>query len=261
MSEAIVTTGVKAREKAVRTAKEIAQLWQLSYIERERKSLTAMRDEYGAGYILISRADGLFLDMPDGTEFFFHTSMAHLRVKNIRLGRGDKLLEAMELHSGMSVLDCTLGLGSDAIVASFASGSEGKVTALEKSPLIAAVISHGLSSQLAENYPLQEAMRRIKVINADYLDYLRLQPSASVDIVYFDPMFRHPLQESASIKPLRPLADKLPVSSEAIAEAVRVARRRVVLKENSRSQEFARLGFVRQVGGKYSHVRYGIIDV
>jgi len=74
-------------------------------------------------------------------------------------------------------------------------------------------------------------------------------------------MFRHPLKESLHLLPLRALADHRAVTIEAINEARRVARHCVVMKENSRSLEFVRLGANRVVGGKYSHVHYGIIDV
>ena len=164
----------------------------------------------------------------------------------------------MGLQPGMQVLDCTLGLGADAIVASFAVGDGGSVTGLEASPLIAAVVGYGLAHFVAENYPIQEAMRRIQTVQTDYLAYLKAQPDASVDVVYFDPMFRHPLRESVQLAPLRTSADHRPVSLGAMEEAKRVARQRVVLKENSRSLEFARLGFAKIAGGKYSHVHYGI---
>ncbi|MBQ1913638.1 MAG: protein-L-IsoD(D-D) O-methyltransferase, partial [Selenomonadaceae bacterium] len=91
-------------------------------------------------------------------------------------------------------------------------------------------------------------------------DFLREQPDKSFDVVYFDPMFRHPLMESENLNPLRAVADHRPVSLEAISEAKRVARHRVVLKENSRSLEFARLGFTKMAGGQYSKIRYGVYE-
>ena len=104
-------------------------------------------------------------------------------------------------------------------------------------------------------------MRRISVVNEDYLDYLRQQPDNSVDVVYFDPMFRKPLTASSSISPLRGVADHRPLSEDAVVEAFRVARLRVVMKEASGSGEFARLGFHSLVGGKYSKVHYGVIEL
>lgn len=60
--------------------------------------------------------------------------------------------------------------------------------------------------------------------------------------------------------PLRSLADPMPLSEEALREALRVSRGRVVLKETSKSTEFDRLGFQSTVGGKYSKVKYGILQ-
>ena len=39
-----------------------------------------------------------------------------------------------------------------------------------------------------------------------------------------------------------------------------MARRYVIMKENSRSTEFARLGFKIVDGGKYSSISFGVID-
>lgn len=168
------------------------------------------------------------------------------------------MVEAMALSRGMSVLDCTLGFGADAIVASFAVGPEGRVTGIESQPLIETVVGYGLAHFKAENWPIQEAMRGIRTVCADAFDYLKEQPDDSVDVVYFDPMFRHPLLESRSLSPLRTVANHEPVSEVMIEEACRVARRRVVFKENARSLEFERLGFTKIMGGRYSKVHYGV---
>ena len=105
------------------------------------------------------------------------------------------------------------------------------------------------------------AMRRVKTVCTEAYDYLKAQPDNSVDVIYFDPMFRHPFAESKNIAPLRPVANKNPLTLETIAEARRVARHRIVLKESSKSREFARLGFPDMAGGRYSKVRYGVIKL
>lgn len=46
------------------------------------------------------------------------------------------MVEAMDLKPKMSVLDCTLGLGTDATVASYIVGENGKVVGLESATLI-----------------------------------------------------------------------------------------------------------------------------
>ena len=257
---AIATTGRKWSSAAERLARDAAARLDIPYIERGRQNLPELRAEYAVDYVLVAKQGQLKISM-EGGELFFHPNMAHLRVKNLRFGQGDRMVEALGLQRGMSVLDCTLGLGADAIVESFAVGPEGSVMALESEPLIEAVISYGLSHVLAENWPMQEAMRGIRTACAEALPYLREQPEDSVDVVYFDPMFRHPLKASKGIDPLRALANPAPLTPETVREACRVARRRVVLKENARSLEFERLGFPKLAGGRYSKIHYGVLEL
>lgn len=260
MIQAIATTGRKCAEDAVQLAKWAAEHAGIPYVSRDNLSGRALRERCGVDFILIAKQGLLTLSTPDG-DLFFHPNMAHLRLKNLRFGsagQGDRMVEAMGLTRGMSVLDCTLGFGADAIVASFAVGPEGSVTGIESEPLIETVVGYGLAHFKAENWPIQEAMRGVRTVCADAFSYLQQQPSDSVDVVYFDPMFRHPLLESRSLSPLRTVANHAPVSPEMIEEACRVARRRVVFKENARSLEFARLGFTNIMGGKYSKVHYGV---
>ena len=257
---AIATTGYRSRPADCQLAQETAVRLQIPYVKREHISYDDLRAQYNAAYLLVVKKGGLRLETPDG-ELFFHPNMAHVRVRHLGFGQKDHMVEAMGLRAGDRVLDCTLGLGADAIVASFIAGERGKVTALEKSPLIYEIVRHGLAHFSAGNYDLHAAMRRIEVEQADYADFLRSLPASSYDVVYFDPMFRHPLKDSVQLVPLRPLAEPAPVSPAAVAEACRVARRRVVLKENSRSLEFARLGFTEIAGGKYSPVHYGVLTI
>lgn len=256
---AIATTGYKSRPADCLLAQQTAEKLGIPYVRRGHISYEDLRAQYDATFLLVVKKGGLRLETSDG-ELFFHPNMAHVRVRELGRGQKDHMAEAMGIREGDAVLDCTLGLGADAIVASFIAGERGKVTALEKSPLIYEIVRHGLSHFLAGNYDLHAAMRRIEAKQANYEEFLCRLPDDSYDVVYFDPMFRHPLKDSVQLAPLRLLAEPAPVSLAAVAEARRVARRRVVLKENSRSLEFARLGFSRIVGGKYSPVHYGVLN-
>ncbi len=261
MNTFIVTTCRKVNRQITERAERAAKQLKAELIPRQDRSLEELQQELKAAAVLVVKKNSYVLAKSEG-EFFFHPSMAHLRIKNFRRGEPDHMVEAMGLEAGMEVLDCTLGFGSDAIVASFAVGETGRVTGLESSSLIAFVVGAGLQ-ELVQPSPvgLEAAMRRIRVVPEDYMTYLKVQADNSVDVVYFDPMFRCPLSASAAIAPLRELADHRPVTKAALAEACRVARRRVVLKEAFYSQEFSRLGFPRVSGGKYSRIHYGIIDV
>ena len=255
----VVTVGHKAKPEHFALAREMAAKLKAPFAERGNTSLDALREQYGVSCVMVAK-ERLVVDTPDG-ELYFHPGMAHLRLKNLRRGESDHLLRALGLSAGMRVLDCTLGMGADAIVESYGAGDTGEVVAIEKNPVVAALIAHGLQTAEGEHPTTVAAMRRVRVVCADALEFLRGQPDRSFDAVYFDPMFRHPFTESAGIHPLRLLADPRPVSAEAVREARRVARRRVVLKESSKSGEFARLGFVEFEGGKYSNVRYGVMRI
>ena len=258
--DAVVTTSRKWDEETLALAQTTAARLGIPYAERRTLSLAEVCARYGVHYVLVAKNGLLMLETPAG-ELFFHPNMAHLRIKNIRHGQGDRLGEAMQLHPGMRVLDCTLGFGADAITAAYLVGEQGTVTGLESQPLIAAVVGWGLAHFTADSPHVLAAMRRVTPVCADALTYLRAQPADSYDVVYFDPMFRHPLYASKALDPLRTVADRRALTEETVAEACRVARERVVMKETARSTEFARLGFTQVTGGKYSKVHYGFIKV
>ena len=260
---AIVTTvrrGQKYTEANRTLAARTAAALGIPNVPRGNDSLAELRAAYGVDAALVARRGLLTLVTAKG-ELFFHPGMSHLRIKNLLLGHGDHLVSALGLVEGMHVLDCTLGTGADAIVESFAVGAQGTVTALEANPLIAAVIADGLAHATGDNYEMHAAMRRITVHHADALTFLRATETDSCDVVYFDPMFRRPLHESAGMNALRVLADSRALTGETIAEACRVARHRVVMKERRGSKEFERLGFTHITGGKYSRIAYGVMEL
>ena len=260
MNQAIITTGRKNQQSSMELAQRIAIKLNIPFVERQNISVNKLSEIHGVKCVLVAKKNSLRL-LSENKEIFFHPSLAHLRIKNILNGEGDRLVEAMELQNGMKILDCTLGLGTDAIVESFVVSEEGSVTALEVNPYLAAIVEHGLQNFVDDNDNVVKAMRRINVINADYLGFLKGAADKSFDVVYFDPMFRHPLDRSTALNPLRDIADHRAVTSDAISEACRVAKCRVVLKENAKSLEFKRLGFEKICGGRYSPIHYGVIEV
>ena len=219
-------------------------------------SLEDLYEKYGLDALLVATKLGPHVFTQEG-RFFFHPSMADLRLKHIAAGESDHLIEALALNPGAKVLDCTLGLASDALVASYAVGGAGKVVGVEASPLLAFTVARGLQQYRSGNAEVDAAMRRIKVVHARADDYLMNVPPDSFDAVYFDPMFRFGVKTSANMKPLRPLAYEKEVNAEIIELALKAAPR-VVIKE--RSEDFLRsLGCTEIQGGRYSRVKYGII--
>ncbi|KGP76283.1 protein-glutamate O-methyltransferase [Desulfosporosinus sp. Tol-M] len=215
---------------------------------------------------------GVFLKT-GAEQLFFHPSMALIRLINLLRGESDRYLEATRLKAGDSLIDATLGFGTDALIGAWAVGEKGSVLALEQSPILAAFVQDGLNhfteiilkaknkEKQAAWTALAGAAQRIEVRWGEHLEYLKRTPSRSVNVVYFDPMFRHTCKQSDSIQPLHRWSDHNPLEHEAILEACRVARNRVVLKERKNSSEFRRLGFDILLGGRYSPVDYGVILV
>ena len=260
MANFIVTTTRKPNAAAEDLAQKISEKLGGQFVRRENFSLDKLKMIHGAENILLVKKNSLSVVTAEG-ELFFHPNTAHLRIKNLRGGESDRLVDVLKIFAGSKVLDCTLGLGSDAIVESFIVGAAGKVVALEINPLIAAVVNYGLKNFSDDSPHILEAMRRVEVVNADCGEFLKTCADKSFDAVYFDPMFRRPIQKSSGLNPIRPLADARPLTPEIISEACRVAKLRVVMKEHSGSAEFPRLGFKVADGGKYSSIAFGVIEV
>ena len=215
---------------------------------------------------------GVFLTS-GAEQLSFHPSMAVIRLINLLRGESDRYLEATQLKAGDSLIDATLGLGTDALIAAWAVGEKGSVLGIEQSPVLAAFVHDGLDHfgeivRKANNKDKQDtwaalarASQRIEVRWGEHLEYLKNIPSRSVDVVSFDPMFRNTCKQSDSVVPLHWWSDHNPLGHKAVLEACRVARNRVVLKERKDSSEFRRLGFDVLLGGRYSPVDYGVILV
>jgi 16S rRNA (guanine1516-N2)-methyltransferase len=254
----VVTTGLREKQEYVRVAHEYAIEIDAPYVQRRDRTLEQLREEYETNTLLVV-ANKVKLYVGE-EEFFFHPSMANTRIKRLKSGENDIVIDRCGVQLGDTVLDCTLGLGSDSIVFAHVVGDTGRVIGLEASQVIATLVRRGLQELVVDTKAVNEAMRRVEVVCADHLDYLRTQPDRSVDVIYFDPMFRRTVQKSDAIEPLRHLGDDRPLSVEAVEEAKRVARRCIVLKERWYSQEFKRLGFVlpRKSSGS---TNYGVIEI
>jgi 16S rRNA (guanine1516-N2)-methyltransferase len=239
----IVTTGIDPSEETRRHAKELAEQFSLPLVERREDSLNELRRRYGTSSVLVVTAKGARLETPDKKPFFFHPNTAAFRIKRLLRGDTDTMLAACQIQPGDHVLDATLGLGADAIVFAHAVGRAGRVVGIESERLIALLVADGLRHWLSESEALRQAMRRVEVRVGHHLDVLKAQPDRSFDVVYFDPMFERTVPSSTGISGIREYANEAPLSEEAVCEALRVARRRVVLKEGKAGQLYQRFGF------------------
>ena len=142
-------------------------------------------------------------------------------------------------------------------ISAYAVGEAGTVVGLEASPLLYFAVSYGLQHYVAEDADLTAALRRIQPVQALAENYLAQCAPDSFDVVYFDPMFRHPVNGAKGMEALRPLSYEEALSEATLQLALKAAPR-VVIKERS---EYILRGYGCEefVGGKYSRIKYGII--
>lgn len=253
----IVTTSQRADARVKAKAAALAQTFRASYIERNKQPVNKLAAFYKCPVLLVSK-ERLELHDGSGTPFFFHPGSAMFRVKRLIDGGEDELVNTCGLETGMSFLDCTMGPAADSITAAAAVEETGRVQSIEANPFIAHIVREGLGSWTDGPERLIRAMQTIQVEAADYHTYLKSVPDASFDVVYFDPMFETAV-DSSGIAPLRSFASHTDLTEEAVGEAVRIARRRVVLKDHFRSERFAKLGFTQHIR-KTSKVHFGTIE-
>jgi 16S rRNA (guanine1516-N2)-methyltransferase len=171
------------------------------------------------------------VDFDDGAAWRRAQGGAELIVKAVR-GRSKLPLR---------VLDATAGLGRD----SFVLASRGfDVTAVERNPIVAALLADGLARAAATSAAAVAA--RIDLRHCDAIDYLAALPaSEQPDVVYLDPMFPA-TQKSALVKKEMRLFQQLlhgPVDAALDARLLQMARSaarlRVVVKRPARAQPLA----------------------
>ncbi|TWT28385.1 class I SAM-dependent methyltransferase [Planomicrobium sp. CPCC 101110] len=252
----VVTTAYRTTDALVMKGGIISRDLGAPFISRNKRSVGKLHEELGADILVVAKERLEFYPMGKTEPFFFHPNSSAFRTK--RPLEEDPLIEVSGLGIGDSFVDCTLGMASDAIVASQWVGNEGEVVGCESHPTIAYVIGKGLAAY--DKMPhLSEAMRRIRVIPADAVAYLSSLPDDSVDVVYMDPMFTEEIAEASNFLPLRETADMGQLTGAWVGQAVRTARKSVVLKAHFRSGDFEKYGFKRRVRPN-TKFHYGVID-
>lgn len=234
----VITTGGRPDELSRKLALEASKALGYEIIERKKRSIARIQRDYESA-VLVAGADRYDLYRIGMTEpLFFHPNSAAFRLKRLMNGETDPLINVAQLKNGDSFLDCTLGLGSDSIIASFVVGETGCVHGLEGDVDIAFITGRGLKSYEAQSDALKQAMQGVQVTHANAVDYLKSQPDASWDIVYIDPMFSAPIEESSNFTPLRKVGLQSGLTAQWIQEAKRVSRRRVIVKDRFDSPVF-----------------------
>ncbi|ACB08769.1 MAG: Uncharacterized protein XD57_0452 [Thermotoga petrophila] len=251
MRNFVVTTSHKPDREQVMKAKELAEKLGTIYVSRRRLK------EFKVDFYYVVEKNRISIKWPGG-EFFFHPSSAILRMRNIRSGQKDYLIESLQPEGSELVLDTTFGLGSEAILmAAFL--PEGKVIGLEGSIHIYTVVKYGMENFETDIQWLKDALKRIELYHANFKEYIRSQPDNSFDVVYCDPMFENPVYESSAMNPLRPFAVYDTVNEEDIEEMLRIAKKKVILKSHVKDSLFKRIRVDELKGSRKSGVLYGVI--
>jgi 16S rRNA (guanine1516-N2)-methyltransferase len=222
MSVPVVPMAETLRERAEVLAGEWGLSCESESRERFQLQLTAERlelvdtQEKGQGAVFVD---------------FIAGAVAHRR--RFGGGRGQTIAKAVGLKSGASpsVLDATGGLGRDAFVLA----SLGcRVTLVERSPVVAALLQDGLARAAADEEIGAWVQERMVLRHADALSYMSvLREEAFPDVVYLDPMFPHRRKSAQVKKEMRLLQQLLGGDEDAdrlLPAALRVAAKRVVVK-------------------------------
>jgi 16S rRNA (guanine1516-N2)-methyltransferase len=253
----IVTTPLRPSPADEADARAAAERRALPFVDRGRRGVAEVLEDAGADALLVLSPRASVL-CASGEEHRWSAGMGALRAKRAlarATGSGDNVtrdpfLEAALLAEGDLVLDCTAGLGADALVAATAVGPGGRVVGLESSPALAAWVGEGLLRSG------DAAAARIELRAAEHAEELVRLPERSFDVVVFDPMFRHARAEPAGFDLVRRLADPRPLSREVIERARKVARRWVLVKDGAPGWDLVRLGLEPLPSARGAHRYY-----
>ncbi|WP_233505367.1 class I SAM-dependent methyltransferase [Sporosarcina sp. BI001-red] len=254
----ITTAG---RPDALTEARAFAAQEALGYerIPRNKRSVKNLLATYSSDILVVGKERYELYRQAMSEPFFFHPDTAAFRLKRLMKGESDPLITTCQLEPGSSFLDCTLGLATDSIVASFAVGATGKVMGIEADPDVAFITATGLSQFEPKFQELEDAMRRISVIQDSAASFLTGVSDESWDMVYLDPMFSQAIKESSSFAPLRQVAVHGGLTEEWVSEAKRVARKRVVVKAHFSDPVFDQFGFT-QIKRPNTKFHFGYIE-
>jgi 16S rRNA (guanine1516-N2)-methyltransferase len=182
-------------------------------------------------WALICDADKLRLRFPGAAKPFSvdFTQPAYMRRLQQATCAREPLARAVGLKPGsrLHVLDGTTGWGSDTMVLAKLGA---QVTALERSPIVAALLANGI--QRAQQLPLF-ANIAIELQVGDTQDFLAKMPQA-YDAIYLDPMFPERPNSALVKKPLQLLQTLLGEDpsdvDQLVAAAFNSGCKRVVIK-------------------------------
>ena len=249
MKNIIVTTSVKTTLELNNKAQKLANELNLKFIKRNKSTIKQLLETTKEVIIVYKNKLSYF---ENNSELFFHLDTSALKIKN---NDNEPLIEIIGSEK-QNILDCTMGLAGDSIILSY---YEHKVTALEKNKIIYLIVSNGLKNYISHDEKINSYMRRIITHNIDSVKFLKNCPDNSFDIVYFDPMFSHNIEESKNLAGIETLANQDFPTADFLTEAKRVAKKKVIVKAHFKDDIFEKFDFIR-LTRKNTKFHYGYID-
>lgn len=262
-ADLFVTTALSKSPELRQRAEQFAHELSAPVVLRDRQGLGELFAAHlQAERALVVQGGGrLVLVARTGEEFFYHPNMAFLRLRNFERGDKDSLLEAGQFQTGERVLDATLGFASEAILCAYAVGPSGQVDGIEAVPELAVVVREGLQTVETASQTVNEAMRRVRVVHSGHhLPFLLACPTGQYDVVCFDPFFDNILKNSETFESLRAFGDHAKLLPEALHEARRIARRRVLVKASRYTNTLTEWGATDFYAARAGKVVYGLFD-
>lgn len=225
-AELLVTTAPRPDAALEARAQALSARFGATYAPRQGSVAGLLRDHGRAHAYIVGRERE---ELRGGGEvLYIHPGLFYLKRVT---GPSHPLLRALhpdgEAPLG-ALVDGTLGLAGDAIHAASALGV--RVIGCEASPVLAALLEEGLPRLARAGRGWSPGAARVELRREDALTTLRGLADDAVDVVYLDPMFEEPLRASAGFELVRRYAVHAPLSEALLAEAWRVAARRVVVK-------------------------------
>lgn len=255
-----VTTAIQASDRVKKRAHKVSGDLNKPYFDRKKLGIKKLLAMHELDYLIVVHDDKLLVKSGE-SDLFWHPGTAVIKLWDSGTGANNQLIKAAHPDPDDVILDCTLGYGSDAIVLASALTGQGHIIGLEGSEIIAYLTKDGLENYQNVKEDVKRAMSKIKVVHANHETYLKEMENDSVDIVYFDPMFQNPNMKSKSMNALRDFAKMNTLNKDTIYEALRVCKKRVIVKERIGSGVFQNLGIENRIGEiRYGSVVYGIVN-
>ncbi|MAM60813.1 class I SAM-dependent methyltransferase [Maritimibacter sp. UBA3975] len=238
-ADLFVTTRKQPTAEEEADARGLAADFDLPFTPRDDLSITKLRQNIERPGALVVKESAIHLVLGD-RRLSFHPNMATRRVAGGG-AQGDHFLTIAGIGPGDHILDCTCGMGADAITAAHAVGPKGRVVALEAAPILASIVSRGLARYEASPQ-LMAAMRRIEHLQTEADTYLAAMPNNSFDVVALDPMFATPREGGHGLDLVRLFASDWVPTATTLDQARRVARRSVVMADSGPGPRLEALG-------------------